>query len=245
MNNITESLRKGDLRNLVKKVFAIDSHKSKIGDDQDIVVLQFTVDQRDAAQDLENFIEMGYSFVIDADASSGETDEGLYSVYVEIERTRHIAEQIMELIEGIKQLTQMDEFRFRYFKGFKSQEATLANLKNAVPSNKQDYIFFTEKNKLDNFSEFFKNSYADEIKLLDESISFKRIYSGLVSFNIINSGSSKDVYGAIKGPVILESKDMAEVMFLTKLIGNYNITKIGDTFIFENSGWAVSLKRKL
>jgi hypothetical protein len=37
---------------------------------------------------------------------------------------------------------------------------------------------------------------------------------------------------------------MAEVMFLSKVIGNYNITKIADTFIFENSGWAVALKRK-
>jgi hypothetical protein len=245
MNNITESLRGGDLRNLIKKVFAIDSHKSKIGDDHDIVVLQFTVDQRDAAQDLENFIEMGYPFVIDADASSGETDEGLYSVYVEIERTRHIAEQIMEIVEGLKQLTQMEQFRFRYFKGFKSQEATLSNLKNSVPSNRQDYNFFTEKNKLDNFSEFFKNSYADEIKLLDESISFKRIYSGLVSFEIVNSGPSQDVHDSIKGPIILESKDMAEVMFLTKLIGNYNIVKVKDTFIFENNSWAVALKRKV
>jgi hypothetical protein len=37
---------------------------------------------------------------------------------------------------------------------------------------------------------------------------------------------------------------MAEVMFLSKYIGNYNITKIGNAFIFENSGWAVALKRK-
>jgi hypothetical protein len=36
---------------------------------------------------------------------------------------------------------------------------------------------------------------------------------------------------------------MAEVMFLTKVIGNYNITKIGSTFIFENNGWAVALER--
>jgi len=43
---------------------------------------------------------------------------------------------------------------------------------------------------------------------------------------------------------MLESKDMAEVMFLSKVIGNYNITKIKDTFIFENNGWAVALKRK-
>jgi hypothetical protein len=36
---------------------------------------------------------------------------------------------------------------------------------------------------------------------------------------------------------------MAEVMFLTKMIGNYNITKIGNKFIFENSDSAVILER--
>ena len=44
---------------------------------------------------------------------------------------------------------------------------------------------------------------------------------------------------------MLEGKDMAEVMFLTKTIGNYNITKIGKTFVFENRGWAVALERRL
>jgi hypothetical protein len=43
---------------------------------------------------------------------------------------------------------------------------------------------------------------------------------------------------------MLEGKDMAEVMFLSKYIGNYNITKIGNTFVFESRGWAVALKRK-
>jgi len=80
--------------------------------------------------------------------------------------------------------------------------------------------------------------------LLDESISFTRPFSGTVTFDIINSGDKKEIYDSIKGPIILESKDMAEVMFLTKVIGNYNINKIGNTFIFENNGWAVALKRK-
>ena len=64
-----------------------------------------------------------------------------------------------------------------------------------------------------------------------------------VTFEIVNSGSKKEIYDSIKGPIMLESKDMAEVMFLTKLIGNYNITKLGNTFIFENNGWAVALER--
>ena len=242
--SLMESLHAKDLRNMVKKVFEIDSFKSKIGNDEDICVLSFTVEQEDPAKDLENFFEMGYSFVLDADVSPGETDDGTYRVYVELERTRHVVEQILELVEGIEKLTGIDDMRFRFFKSFKSHDATLENLEAIVPKDKTSYNLATEKNRLDNFSEFFSNSYAEELKLIDESITFKRAYSGPVSFNIINSGPKHSVYDLVKGPIILESKDMAEVMFLTKIIGNYNITKIGNTFIFENSGWAVALKRK-
>jgi len=242
--SLMESLHAKDLRNMVKKVFEIDSFKSKIGNDEDICVLSFTVEQEDPAKDLENFFEMGYSFVLDADVSPGETDDGTYRVYVELERTRHVVEQILELVEGIEKLTGIDDMRFRFFKSFKSHDATLENLEAVVPKDKTSYNSATERNRLDNFSEFFSNSYAEELKLIDESITFKRAYSGPVSFNIINSGPKHSVYDLVKGPIILESKDMAEVMFLTKIIGNYNITKIGNTFIFENSGWAVALKRK-
>jgi hypothetical protein len=241
---INENLRASDLRDLVKKVFDIDSFKSKIGQDEDIVVLSFTVDTEDPAKDLENFIEMGYSFVLDADCTPGETDDGNYRVYVELERTRHVAEQIFEIIEGVQKITGIEQMRFRYFKSFKSEPATLEKLEEIVPKDKNEYKIAVERNVLENFSNFFSNSYADTLTVIDESISFKRPYSGTVTFDIVNSGSKQDIYNSIKGPIVLESKDMAEVMFLTKIIGNYNITKIGNTFIFENNGWAVALERK-
>jgi len=242
--SLMENLRQNDLQNLVKKVFEIDSFKSKIDEDENVVVLSFTVDQDDPAKDLENFFEMGYNFVLDADCTPGETDDGTYRVYVELERTRKVAEQIFELVEGVKKLTGLEDMRFRYFKSFKSEPATLENLQAAVPKDKNEYKIATEKHKLDNFSEFFSNSYSDSIKLVDESISFKRPYSGTVIFDIINSGNKQEIYESVKGPIVLEGKDMAEVMFLTKVIGNYNITKIGQTFIFERDNWAVALKRK-
>jgi len=242
--NLNESLRAGDLRNLVKKVFEIDSFKSKIGNDEDIVTLSFTVDQDEPAKDLENFIEMGYTFVLDADVTPGELDDGKYRVYVELERTRHSAEQIFEIVEGVKKITDLEDMRFRYFKSFKSELATLENLQATIPENKAAYTAATEERRLNNFSEFFSRSYADNINVLDESITFQRTYSGPVSFEIITSGPRDQVYDSVKGPIVLESKDMAEVMFLTKVIGNYNINKIADTFIFENNGWAVALARK-
>ena len=240
---IVETLRQNDLRDLVKKVFEIDSYSSKVGKDEDICVLTFIVDQEDPAKDLEKFFEMGYNFILDADRSSGELDDGKFRVYVEIERSRHIAEQIYEIVEGVKKVTGMEDMRFRYFKNFKSEDATLENLTAAVPKDKEAYEVATKKHNLDNFSNFFSNSYADTLSVVDESITFKRPYAGSVTFNIVNSGSKRDIYDSVKGPIILETKNMAEVMFLTKVIGNYNITKIGNTFIFENGNWAVALER--
>ena len=158
---INESLHAKDLRDLVKKVFEIDSYKSKVGDDHDICVLSFTVDHKDPATDLENFFEMGYSFILDADCTAGETDDGKYIVFVEIERTRHLAEQIFELIEGVKKVTGLEQMRFRYFKNFKSEPATLENLEAAVPKDKNAYNNATQEQPLNNFSNFFSKSYAD------------------------------------------------------------------------------------
>jgi hypothetical protein len=241
--SLNEALRQHDLMDLVKKVFEIDSYKSKIGKDEDICVLTFTVDQQDPAKDLEHFLEMGHNFILDADCTPGELDDGKYRVYVEIERTRHLAEQIFEVIEGIKKITGLGEMRFRYFKSFKSHDATLENLSKIVPNDKQSYNSATERHSDDNYSNFFSNSYTDKLNVVDESITFQRPYSGAVKFNIINSGNKTEIYNSIKGPIVLEGKNMAEVMFLTKVIGNYNINKIGNVFIFENKNWAVVLER--
>ncbi len=241
---LNESLREADLRHFVKKVFDIDSYKSKIGNDADIIVLSFTVEGEDPAKDLENFIEMGFEFVVDADVSSGETDDGTYKVFVELERTRHVAKEIREMLDGIEKITGMDKLKFRYFKSFKSIEATLENLEKYIPTNKKDYELATDRNSFNNFSNFFSNSSVDELDVVDETITFKRNIGDVVKFNIIESGPKEFVYGQIQGPIMLESKHVSEILFLTKYIGNYNITKIKDTFIFERNNWAVALERK-
>ena len=65
-------LQKNDLEFTTDSIFEIDSFKSKMGDDKDIVVTSFSVLGEQPAIDLVNFIEKGYNFVLDADKSSGE-----------------------------------------------------------------------------------------------------------------------------------------------------------------------------
>ena len=101
-----------------------------------------------------------------------------------------------------------------------------------------------KENRLNNFSNFFNRSYIESIDVDSNDIVFQRKFAEPLRMRIQSFGEKSAIYQSAPGKVMLESKDIAEVMFLTKFIGNYNINKIGDSFIFENSNWAVALKRK-
>ena len=80
----------GDLKHLVYDIFEIDSFKSKMGDDKNIVVLSLSARTKESANDLMNFLEKGYPFVLDADVTSGEQADGSYKVFVELERNKDV-----------------------------------------------------------------------------------------------------------------------------------------------------------
>lgn len=243
MKKINENLLAGDLSMLVRKIFEIDSFSSKMGEDADIVVLSFTVDRQEPAIDLVTFIENGFEFVLDADISPGELDDGKYKVFVEIERNRRVAEQIFEILIGLKKLTGNDEFYFRYYKSFQSIPATIENLKSAVPINKNEYKTKIDESYLNNSSNFFNKSFLENISVDDDTIIFQKMYAEPLKMKIKGYGTEKEIYDSIPGNIMLEQKSIAEVMFLTKYLGNYNITKIGNTFVLENQGYALALER--
>ena len=54
-------LRQNDLEFTIDNIFEIDSFKSKMGDDKDIVTLSFSVKGEQPAKDLVNFVETGYT----------------------------------------------------------------------------------------------------------------------------------------------------------------------------------------
>ena len=128
-------LQQKDLRDMVYRILEIDSFSSKMGEDKDIVTLSFSVKEHTAAQDLMNFVEKGYDFVLDADATSGEQADGTYKVFVELERNKKIHDNIMEIMDGVGKLSDKDEWRFRYYK-------------NPYKENMIEALKYIQKNKL-------------------------------------------------------------------------------------------------
>jgi hypothetical protein len=237
------SLKPGDLRDLVDKVFEIDGYKSKMGDDSEIVVLSFTVAEEQAAKDLVSFIEKGYSFVLDADNTTGEQENGMYRVYVELERDRHVPEQIMEILDGIKKLTDRDDFRFRYYKNFKSRDADEISLSEEIPLDSATYEVIVNETNMRNFKNFFNRSYLDEISLNEhDELYIKKIYADPVAFQVKDIGPTEQMLASINEKINVN--DFAEIIFFTKYIGDYNVTKYGKkTFTFENNGHSLIVER--
>lgn len=238
-----ESLRANDLKYLVDNIFEIDSYSSKMGEDNDIVVLSFTVEDREPANDLVNFVERGYDFVLDADVTPGELNDGKYKVFVEIERNKKISNQVLEILDGVSNLTGVDNFKFRYYKSFKSIPATEESLTETIPTSKDDYVIRIQENNLNNFSNFFEQSYIDSVSVDNEDIIFQKIYADPLRMRIKQFGEKSKVYESLTGPMMMESKDMAEILYITKYLGNYNINKINNDFVFENKNFVLVLEK--
>lgn len=243
MSNINESLQPEDLKHLVSNIFEVDSYTSKLGNDKDIVVLSFTVEDREPASDLVNFIERGYDFVLDADVGPHEAKDGRYKVFVEMERNRHVPKNILEMLHGVSKLTGIDNFKFRYYKSFKSIPADEQTLQETIPLSKDDYVVVIKEHSLNNFSNFFNRSYLESINVKEDDITFQKMYSDPLRMRILNAGPKQQVYESVEGRLMIESKDIAECIYLTKYLGNYNITKVGRAFVFENDGFAIALER--
>ena len=108
-NPLFEALNYKDMEGLMKPTVHVDEFSSKMGDDDDIIVVSFFVRDETAAKDLMNWFEKGYDFVIDADRSPGEIKPNRYLVYVEIRRRSTAGAQVETLIDDLGTLTEFDK----------------------------------------------------------------------------------------------------------------------------------------
>lgn len=136
-----EGLEQDDLKRLVHPELHIDEFKSKLGRDEDVCVISFKVSGKEPGTDLVNFIEKGYDWVIDADVSSGEMDDGDYVVFVECERNHEIATNIILMMKDIMNVTgqNLTDWRVRYYKDQTDHDLSIKSLKELVPESPAEY----------------------------------------------------------------------------------------------------------
>jgi len=242
-SNLNEGLRQHDLKNLIHPVFEVDTFKSKMGNDADVCVVTFQAKDRYPARDLSEFIERGYDFVLDADVSAGENKQGEYSVFVEVERNENIAENLQDLLYGVKNLTGIEKFDFRYYKDNTVQNATRETLES-IPTTEKQYLSMIKEYQVDATRKFFDRTVMDNLEINNESLTIVKPFGNRIQLEIVDEGSTDDVLNRIDDPLTETAESTAEAFWLTKVLGDYDITKYGENFLFTNNDRAILLKRR-
>ena len=106
---VFETLQYKDLEGMIKPEIHVDEFTSKMGDDDDIIVISFFVRDAQASKDLMNWFEKGYDFVLDADRSPGEIKPNRYLVYVEIRRRSTAGGNVEQLLDDLNTLTEYQD----------------------------------------------------------------------------------------------------------------------------------------
>lgn len=136
---ISEALEYKDMVNMLKSTIHVDEFASKMGDDEDIIVISFFVRSQQAAQDLVNWLEKGYDWVLDADQSPGEIRPGRYLVYIEMRRRSTAGARVADLIDDLQTLTEHDPGSWTMV--YQDQELAFdrATFDSVVPLSPREY----------------------------------------------------------------------------------------------------------
>ena len=104
------------MEGLIKPTIHVDEFSSKMGDDDDVIVVSFFLRDPQAAKDLMAWFEKGYDFVLDADKSPGEVKPNRYLVYVELRRRSTGGQHVETLLHDLNTLTEynVDDWVMHY-----------------------------------------------------------------------------------------------------------------------------------
>jgi len=102
---LNESLDYHDLEGQMIPVVTVDEYAAHMGNDSEIVTLAFTVKSEAAGNDLVDWFERGYDWVLDAQVSEGEVKPNQYLVFVEMNRRTSVPKRIIELLDDLETLT--------------------------------------------------------------------------------------------------------------------------------------------
>jgi hypothetical protein len=109
---LKESLRPGDLIDMVDSLIEIDRYSSKLGTDEDTIVVAFKAETRDSAIDLGAYLEWSSQGIEDVEASDASDKDGKFHVYIELRRLPGVNEKIVEIVNDVEHATGKQDWKF-------------------------------------------------------------------------------------------------------------------------------------
>lgn len=108
---LTEGMRPGDLEDLVLPMITVDEYESKL--DDDAIVFGFYVNDRDAAEDLNRYLQKSPVQILDTEVSPAPDQHGYYLVFVEMMNDQRLVDNIKSILEEVGPLSGNENWQMR------------------------------------------------------------------------------------------------------------------------------------
>jgi hypothetical protein len=121
-----------DLLDQVIPEVEVDEYSAKMGSDDDIVTVSFTVKGQQVGDDLVDWLERGYPWILDAQTSEGEVTPGKWLVFVEMDRRTSVPSRIIQMIDDMETLTDLPVSEWKIIVDDEKLEPDEAVLKSKI-----------------------------------------------------------------------------------------------------------------
>lgn len=216
MKTLNEGLRKSDLKDMILPLVSIDEYESKV--DNDAIVVGFYVNDSDAANDLNHFIQKSAIDFLDTEVSPAPDQQGYYFVFVEFLKNTQLSKNIMMLLDEINPLVDIQSW-FMTSNG-ETQKITSESLSRIIDSELNETIMA-----------FFRNSLLENVAFSNNIISLKG--SGLsIDAKVIDFGHQRDTlsyHHLLNTPINLAEHYSSISSKLRRILGeNWTVSEINN-----------------
>ncbi len=111
--NLSEGMRIGDLEDMVLPLISLDEYQSKITSGDEAIVLGLFVQDVQAADDLNRFIQKSAIDILDTERSPAPDQTGYFFVFVELPNNARLGDNIASILEEIGPLTGIEKWQVR------------------------------------------------------------------------------------------------------------------------------------
>jgi hypothetical protein len=120
---------------------------------------------------------------------------------------------------------------------------TQESLTKVIPPTPEEYDRHLNKIQTEGIKRFFSKTLMDNLTLEGDIITIHKPFDRQVKLRMVKEASTDSILEGVVDTITMDDAATSEVFWLTKVLGDYNINKVGDKFMFDNGGQAMLLQR--
>ena len=226
------SLKNGDLAGTILPDVSIDEFEPKAGDEKDVIVVAFYLNDQNPADDLNTFIQRGFIDTLDVEVSPNTDEEGRYLVFVEMSRDDTFPNKFHALLKDIGNLSGNMDWTVKTYladdRAFKFNDPELFNYLILQPEAYVPKDEFKMQDMKESINQFFKESLVSGLTIDGNVVTLTHNRRKIVA-EVVDVGDYDVVIGRnfLSESAFGVGQNPHEANVLQSMLGNCQILPLG------------------